>query len=187
VTTAARLGPGSRRDVGLPIWIFSTIAGRVVGTGPPNLFLTLGRRRKLFWGWLRFARRLMPSGTLPRRETELAILRVAELTGCDYERTHHLRLAQRSGLQADECARVAVGSADPGWSERDRLLLTTVETLIEHENLNDEEWQAAAGLYDQPQLVELVMLVAHYRMLATAIRTLDIQPDVGRHQRVLTP
>jgi alkylhydroperoxidase family enzyme len=187
VTSATRLGPGKRREVGLSIWIFSTIAGRVVGTEPPNLFLTLGRRRKLFWGWLRFARRLMPSGTLPRRETELAILRVAELTSCDYERTHHLRIAQRSGLNEDECTRVAIGSADPGWPERDRLLLTTVEALIEHENLNDEEWQAAIGLYDQPQLVELVMLVAHYRMLATAIRTLDIQPDVDRRQRSHTP
>jgi hypothetical protein len=75
---ASRLGPGSKHEVGWPVWIFSSIAGRVVGTGPPNLFLTLGRQRKLFWGWIRFARHLMPSGTLPRRQTELAILRTRE-------------------------------------------------------------------------------------------------------------
>jgi AhpD family alkylhydroperoxidase len=187
LTTVDRLGPGSKRDVGLPIWIFSTIAGRVVGTAPPNLFLTLGRRRKLFWGWLRFARHLMPAGTLPRRETEMVILRVAELTGCEYERTHHLRMALRSGLNEDDCARVAIGSFDPAWSERDRILLGTVEALIGHEDLTDQEWSAVAGAYDQPQLVELVMLVTHYRMLATIIRTLDVQPDVDRRDRARMP
>lgn len=186
MTAASRLGPGSKRDVGLPVWIFSSIAGRVVGTGPPNLFLTLGRQHKLFWGWIRFARHLMPSGTLPRRETELAILRVAELTGCEYERAHHLRLAKRSGLSEDECALVAFGSTAPEWTEHDRILLTTVEALIEQENLNDQEWEAAANTYKPSQLVELIVLVAHYRMLATAIRTLDIQPDSDRRERTLT-
>jgi alkylhydroperoxidase family enzyme len=53
-----------------------------VGTGPPTLFLTLGRHHPLFSGWLRFARRLIPGGVLPRRETELVLLRVAHLCAC---------------------------------------------------------------------------------------------------------
>jgi AhpD family alkylhydroperoxidase len=189
VTDTARVAPGSRREVGPAVWAFSSIAGRVVGTGPPNLFMTLGRRRKLFWGWLRFARRLMPSGTLPRRETEMVILRVAELTGCDYERAHHLRLAKRSGLSDAQCASVALGSSAPEWTERERTLLATVEALISHEDLNDSEWQACARFYDQAQLIELVLLVAHYRMLATGIRTLGIQTDQDRQAatRRITP
>ena len=68
------------------------------GTSPPNLFLTLGRHRKLFRGWLRFAGRLMPGGKLPRRETELVILRVAHLRSCQYEFDHHVHLGRRAGL-----------------------------------------------------------------------------------------
>jgi hypothetical protein len=30
------------------------------------------------------------------------------------------------------------------------------------------------------------MLVAHYRMLATAIRVLDVQPDSDRREKALT-
>ena len=50
------------------------------------------------WLWLGFARRLMPFGKLPRRDTELVILRVAHLRGCDYEWHHHVRLGKRAGV-----------------------------------------------------------------------------------------
>ena len=50
-----RIAPGGRRDVGLVIAGLSRLAGRVTGTEPPAIFLTLGRHRRLFWGWLHFA------------------------------------------------------------------------------------------------------------------------------------
>jgi len=90
--TEPRIAPGSRSDIGWINWIIATVAGRVAGTGPPNLFRTLARHRSLFRGWLRFAGRLMPRGRLPRRETELAILRVAHLCNSEYEFDHHVRL-----------------------------------------------------------------------------------------------
>jgi len=74
-----RIAPGTRREIGPVIWGFARIAGLTARTGPMNLFTTLGRHRGLFWGWLMFAGRLMPGGRLPRRDTELVILRVAHL------------------------------------------------------------------------------------------------------------
>ena len=54
-----RIEPGDRRDIGALAWVIAVVSGRVAGTGPPNLFRVLGRHRKLFRGWLRFAGRLM--------------------------------------------------------------------------------------------------------------------------------
>ena len=62
MSTAPRIAPGTRREVGLFAYGFSRIAGLVTRTNPPNLFLTMGRAPKLFRGWLRFAGRLMPGG-----------------------------------------------------------------------------------------------------------------------------
>lgn len=70
--------PGGWREVGPVIAAFASVAGRVTGTRQPALFLTLGRHRGLFWGWLHFAGRLMLGGRLARREAELVILRVAD-------------------------------------------------------------------------------------------------------------
>ena len=62
---APRVSPGGFRELGLPIWLFSRLAGRVTRTGPPRIFTTLGRHHGLFWGWLHFAGKLMPGGRLP--------------------------------------------------------------------------------------------------------------------------
>lgn len=72
---SARIAPGSLRQLGLPAYAMSRVAGKVTGTRPPAIFTILGRAKGLYWGWLHFAGRLMPFGSLPRRESELAILR----------------------------------------------------------------------------------------------------------------
>jgi AhpD family alkylhydroperoxidase len=181
VTTAGpRLAPGSRRDVGLLAWVISRISGRVSGTGPPNLFLTLGRHRRLFLAWAHFGGRLMPGGRLPRRDTELVILRVAHLRDCAYELEHHVHLAARAGIGADDVARVRAGPEADGWTPRERALLVAVDQLHRDQDVDDAAWDALAAHLDERERLELVFLVGHYEMLATAIRTLRVQPDERR-------
>ena len=81
--TTPRVAPGTRQDVGLLAWAVSDVAGRVAGTGPPHLFLTLGRHRRLFRGWLRFACRLMPGGVLAIEVDVRRASLVAELVSRD--------------------------------------------------------------------------------------------------------
>ncbi len=119
----------------------------------------------------------MPKGRLSRRQTELTILRVAEMSGCIYEQHHHAHLAKRAGFSDEEIERVAKGSADPNWNPRDRDLLIAVEQLFANEALGELEWDLLRRLLSDRQIIELVMLVGHYRMLATTIKVLDIQPD----------
>jgi len=176
----ARIGPGSRRETGLLVQGFARLAGRVTGTRPPAVFLTLGRHRRLFWGWLLFAGALMPGGRLPRRETELVILRVATRSGSAYELTQHRRLGRRAGLSAAEIDRVALGPADSAWSGRDRLLLSVADTLVTDRDLSDELYAAVRAELDERETIELVMLVGHYAMLATTLNTLRVEPDLPR-------
>jgi AhpD family alkylhydroperoxidase len=183
VSTGARIAPGGRRDVGLATWALSRIAGRAQGTGPPDLFLTLGRHRRLFRGWLRFAGRLMPFGTLPRRETELVILRVAHLRGCAYEWEHHRHLGRRAGVTTADLVRIEAGPETSGWSERERALLEAVDALHADGDLDDERWADLRRHLDERAAIELVLLVGHYEMLATAIATLRIQPDDRRNRQ----
>lgn len=173
----ARITPGRTRDTGVLIQGFARLAGRVTGTEPPAVFLTLGRHRRLFWGWLLFAGALMPGGRLSRRETELVILRVATLSGSDYELTQHRRLGRKAGLSAAEIDRVALWPTDPGWSAVQRLLLTVTDELHAEADLSDETWAELRAAYDERRCIELVLLVGHYQMLATALNTLRVTPD----------
>ncbi|RNM16115.1 carboxymuconolactone decarboxylase family protein [Nocardioides pocheonensis] len=175
-----RIAPGTRRELGLPIWLLSRLAGRATRTRPPAIFTTLGRGRGLFWGWLHFAGRLMPGGRLPRRETELVILRVATVRGCAYEREHHVRLGARAGVSAADLARVEVGATAAGWTDRERLLMRVTDELLTTRDLSDDTWTTLRATYDERSVIELLLLVGHYDMLATTLTTLRLRPDPHR-------
>jgi len=175
-----RIAPGSVRELGPVIWAVSRVAGRVTGTNPPAIFTTLGRGRGLFWGWLHFAGNLMPGGKLPRRETEMVILRVAVLRGCEYEFTHHVRLGRREGVTAADVERIKVGSTADGWQGHEHLLMRTTEELISTKDLSDASWAAVRAVYDERTAIELLLLIGHYDMLATTLMTLRLEPDQGR-------
>jgi alkylhydroperoxidase family enzyme len=176
----ARIAPGRTRDTGLVVQAFARLAGRATGTKPPAVFLTLGRHRRLFWGWLLFAGALMPGGRLPRRETELVILRVATRSGSAYELAQHRRLGRRAGLTAAEVDAVELGPGHPAWGPRDRLLLRVADALHADRDLSDELWTQLRAELDERETIELVMLVGHYTMLATTLTTLRVEPDRGR-------
>src|SRR3954451_5385818 len=119
---APRIASGTARDIGHINAGIARVIGLATRSGPPNVFTTLGRHRRLFRRWLRFAGALMPGGTLPRAETELLILRVAHNCGCEYEWAHHERIGVRAGLAREEVERVREGAGAPGWSEGQQLL-----------------------------------------------------------------
>ncbi|AXK33450.1 carboxymuconolactone decarboxylase family protein [Streptomyces armeniacus] len=180
---APRIAPGTRAEVGLPVWLLSHAAGLVSGTRPPALFLTLGRHRRLFRGWLRFAGRLMPRGTLPRRETELVILRTAHLCGCAYEFEHHRRLARRAGVTRTDLERVVSAPGHEAWSARERALLAATDMLYEQQDLDDAMWRRLRAHLDEAAAIEFLLLAGHYRMLATTITALRLSPDAPRGRR----
>jgi AhpD family alkylhydroperoxidase len=172
-----RIAPGGFAALGPVNWLICRVVSRAAGTPDAHLFSTLGRHRRLFRGWLRFAGRLMPGGKLPRYETELVIIRVAYLRQCRYEMDHHVRLGRRVGIDDAQVSRIVAGPTDPAWSERHRALLAAVDALVANGDVDDHAWNALRRHYRETELVEVCLLVGHYQMLATVIAALRIQPD----------
>jgi AhpD family alkylhydroperoxidase len=181
-----RIRPGSVHEIGWVNWGIVKLAGIAVGGDPPHIFSTLARHRRLFRRWLLFAGALMPGGRLPREDTELLILRVAHNTGCDYEWVHHERLAQDAGLTEQEIARVRGGVSAPGWSDRSAVLLSAADELHLDRRISNELWVRLRAMLDEPELIELCMLVGHYEMLAMTLNSLAVDHDlVADHRPVL--
>lgn len=178
--TEPRISPGSRAEVGWINWTIANIGGRVVGTRPLNLFLTLGRHRRLFRAWLRFAGRLMPRGKLSRRESELVILRVAHLRNSEYEFEHHVRLGRKAGLGEDEFQRIRQPVVEGPWSPREAAMLAAVDRLHLERDLDDDAWLALRSHLDERECIELLMLAGHYEMLATFLHALRVPLDRPR-------
>ncbi|MFI7698512.1 carboxymuconolactone decarboxylase family protein [Nonomuraea sp. NPDC049480] len=138
---------------------------------PYNVFTTLARHPTLYRAWLRFGGALL-NGTLPARDRELAILRTAYHSDSAYEWAQHTRLAREAGLTELEIE--SVRQPDALWPVEDRLVLQVADDLHYAGDLTDATWAALCDRYDEARRIELVMLVAHYRMLALVLRTLRV-------------
>ncbi|MGQ4597001.1 carboxymuconolactone decarboxylase family protein [Nocardia sp. R6R-6] len=172
-----RISPGRLRELGPVNWVAWQVLSRAAGTGDAHLFSTLGRTRGLFRGWLHYSGRLMPGGRLPRHESELVIIRVAHLRGCEYEMDHHIRLGKRAGVTAGILDQVRGGPTATGWSAKHRALLTAVDQLVANRDIDDAAWAELAEHYDERSLIEIVLLVNQYEGLAATITALRIQRD----------
>jgi AhpD family alkylhydroperoxidase len=172
-----RIEPGGREQVGAVNAAILRVIGFGLGGSAPNVFTTLARHRGLFRRWVLFAGALMPGGKLPRRDSELVILRVAHLTGSGYEWAQHERLGRAAGLGEEEIGRVREGADALGWSERQALLLAAVDELHGGDRVGPETWEGLARHLDEVELIELCMLAGHYVMLAGTLNSLQVEID----------
>ena len=154
-------------------------SGRLTGTGPLTIFTTLGRHPRLFRAWLFYSARLMPFGTLPRRDAELVILRVAWQCRAAYEWWHHVPLALRAGLRPEEIAAAAGAPPPAGLSRRQRALIAVTDDVLARQALSDDTWQAARQALTEREMIEACLLIGHYQGLASAIGALGIQLEEG--------
>jgi alkylhydroperoxidase family enzyme len=178
--SSARIRPGRFPEIGVLAWLLAQGGGRLAGTAPMNLFLILGRHRRLFRGWLVFAGLLMPGGVLKRSESELVILRVAHRRGSAYEYNQHVRIGKRSGLSDSDIARVADGPSADGWSPRVRAILAAVDELLDSRDVSDPTWDELRRHVDEREAIEIVLLAGHYDMLAAAIAALRVPMEEKR-------
>lgn len=176
-TSEPRIPPARPSDLRPLARVVAALTGRITGTGPPNIFTTLGQHPRLFRAWLRYSARLMPFGSLPRRDTELVILRVAWQCRSAYEWNQHVALALRVGLTQAEVAGAAEGPSASVYTARQRSLLAVSDELLAGRALSDATWRAVQATLNNRQVIELCLLVGHYQGLASAIGGLGIQVE----------
>src|SRR5579859_8080004 len=116
-----------------------------------NIFRTLVRAPKALtrfqqWGAYVLSRR----NSLPAREREIVILRVGYLCKSGYEFTQHTRIGLRSGLSADDIARIKAG-ADAGWSAADAALIRATDELVKDHFVSDATWATLGQHFDDKQ------------------------------------
>lgn len=165
------------RDLGVVNWVLCKLAARRESVPRMHLFTTLGQHRRMMWFWLPFGGILLYGGRLPKRDTELVILRVGHLRDCEYELQHHRRIARKAGLDDVTQARIFAGPGADGLTDRQRTLLIAADELVGTRTLSDTTWQALAQHLDRPRLIEFAMLTTQYDALAATMSALRVPLD----------
>lgn len=167
----------SLRTLGVVNWVCCRLVARRQQVRQAHLFTTLGQHRRLMWAWLPFAGMLLAGGKLPKRDTELVILRVGQLRDSHYELQHHRRIARRAGLDEATQRSIFAGPDADGLTDRQRALLSATDELVSTRTLSDAGWLQLSQHLDRPQLIEFVILAGQYDALAAALSALRVPLD----------
>ncbi|MFB6676426.1 carboxymuconolactone decarboxylase family protein [Streptomyces sp. NPDC056390] len=152
---------------------------RDTGNRIPNIFTTLVRHPDLYDRFMPFGGLLLRNGRLPGRIRELLILRTAHNTRAAYEWARHVPLAQRECITDADLERIAQGPEAPGWGDGEAELIRAADELHRSSRLSDATWDALAGRWGDADLIEIVMLVGQYHMVAFFLNSAGVEPDPG--------
>jgi|HubBroStandDraft_6_1064221.scaffolds.fasta_scaffold616892_2 4-carboxymuconolactone decarboxylase len=145
---------------------------------PMHIFATLGRADpELFRRWLAFGGALL-SGRLPGRLRELVILRTAFRFGGRYEWAHHVEMGEAAGVTQAELTALGGDLGTGAWTPLEDAALRAVDDTADAGAVSDATWAELANHLDESELIELLMLIAHYMMLTTVLRSLQVQLEL---------
>lgn len=133
------------------------------------LFRVLARHpvlaeRSTGWGGFLLGRKAQ----LPLRDREVVINRVCARCGAEYEwGVHVAAFSEAAGFTPAQNAAIADPQADDSaLTDRDRLLVQLVDELHDTSHVGDALWAALADVWNEQQLLELLMLAGWYHAIS---------------------
>lgn len=121
--------------------------------------------------------------TLPLLDWQLIVLRVSARLECQYEwdvnapvaSVHGMRQAKMDAVKV--CYEIDLRKDDAVFSEREKLLLRVVDEQLGTYANEDVTMKAALQILSPAELVETIMVIGFYAMIARLIRAVGIDPD----------
>jgi alkylhydroperoxidase family enzyme len=145
----------------------------------PEIILIMLHNAELFGRHTEVGIHLLTQSTLPPRERELVVLRIAWLCRAPYEWGEHVLVAKKFGVTAEEVERITFGAAAAGWAEHDSALLRAAEELHADAMISDATWATLSRRLNEKQMIELTILVGQYQAVAYYQNSLRVRLHEG--------
>ena len=116
---------------------------------------------------------------LPADARETVILATANKLGSACEWTQHEPVARTAGVSEEAIAELRVGRVPSGLSPAADAALRVAHDVLAHRSLPDATRDAAVSALGLAGLVETVVLVGFYEMIAGVIGSFDVEEAAG--------
>lgn len=146
---------------------------------PYNIHRVLAHSPETLASWIGFGTHVLRKNTLDVRLRELIILRVACNSGSDYEWGQHVRACVRLGIPREDVDRVVRGPDDGAWSTLDAAALRGVDEMMGGWSVSDGTYETLAHHLSPTQLVDYVLLISEFILVALTLNTFRVEPDPG--------
>ncbi len=115
---------------------------------------------------------------LAPRLRQLAILRVAQRDGCEYELVQHEVISRIEGVPEEQIASLRAGRATGGeFDETDTLVLRFVDEVLDQIEAGESTFAAMTQRFSAREIVELLVVIGQYHAMAMLLRSTALEPQ----------
>jgi 4-carboxymuconolactone decarboxylase len=146
---------------------------------PLNIFRMMANAETAFRPWLRWGATLLGDLELDPLLRELAILRVARLTPhAEYEWVQHVPIAKGVGATDEHVAALERDDIEAAcFSDDQRAVLRFTTEVVHDAQASDGTLEQLSQLLSAREVVELLMVIGQYMMVARVMATTRMELD----------
>jgi alkylhydroperoxidase family enzyme len=151
-----------------------------------NIFRMLSHAETALRPFLRFGGAVLTELQLDPKLRELAILQVAKQAEAEYEWVQHAALARHLGVTDEQISAVQLGElTSPALSDLERAVLRFAAEVLDGPRVSDDTFAAVSERLSPREIVELLLTVGEYLMLARVMTTLELEIDAAAGSAVV--
>jgi len=140
-----------------------------------NLYKVVANNPRVMLNIIRLGNSIIGQMALPPRLRELVILRVAKLTGSEYEWAQHAPLALEVGLTKEQVDTISDWQNSPEFNEEERTILQFTNEVTQNVKVTDQTFNELKKFFNDQLIVELTLTAGYYAMLARVLVALQVE------------
>jgi alkylhydroperoxidase family enzyme len=147
-----------------------------------NIFRMMAHAETSFRPLLRLGTSILGQQQLSGKLRELAILQVAQQSPAKYEWIQHVPIGKAVGVSDEQVAALERGAIDADcFDDEERAVLVCASELVGDVRPSDATFAALQKHFSEREIVELILAVGYYMMLARLMETtgIDLEEAAG--------
>lgn len=144
-----------------------------------NVIATLSHNRLIRDAVNQMSQAVLFKGDLPRRQIEIAVLRMGWNCQSVYEFGQHTLFGRDAGLSDDEIYLTTRPIEQGSWSAPDAAILQLVDDLYADDCVADATWAEASQHFSNPDIIHLIATAGTYRLVSGFLNSAGVQLDEG--------
>jgi alkylhydroperoxidase family enzyme len=151
-----------------------------------NVFRMMAHAETCFEPLVRLGAAILGAQRLSAKLRELAILRVAALSPAPYEWTQHVSIAAMVGATGAQIEALERGDcAAACFDDLERAVLRFTTEAVRDVRVSDAPFAEVSGRLSPQEVVELLLAVGYYMLIARLLESTGVEPDAPAGDRIV--
>ena len=142
-----------------------------------NLYKLLMNSPAIASGWLHMGTAVRMESSLRGDMRELAICRVAQISGANYEWQAHAPIAVKEGVSQAQIDDLANWSTSTVFTDMQRAVLAYAEQITREFDADDSTFAAVRAHFNDQEIMELTATIGFYNMVSRILRSLRVDHE----------